>query len=251
MNFRTNKHLENKKYAKMFIPPRGHDYVYFINCFYLLISYKTSVAFWQLMSDGEIIRSAPYQDLLAYCQEFQNLVNAHKDTIGGSDLNEVPTNRANEISIKETNDTHGSRYRETVKPSPADQLIKTEEREIGDTGLKPYILYLCQSKGYLYASICVISHMIFITGQISQNSWMAANVQSTDVSTLKLISVYITIGICTMFFLLSRSIAMVFLGVRTSRSLFSQLLNSLFRAPMSFFDSTPLGRVLSRVRIQK
>ncbi|KAG2609552.1 hypothetical protein PVAP13_4KG049200 [Panicum virgatum] len=200
-----------------------------------------------LMSDGEIIRSAPYQDLLAYCQEFQNLVNAHKDTIGGSDLNEVPTNRANEISIKETNDTHGSRYREIVKPSPADQLIKTEEREIGDTGLKPYILYLCQSKGYLYASICVISHMIFIAGQISQNSWMAANVQSTDVSTLKLISVYITIGICTMFFLLSRSIAMVFLGVRTSRSLFSQLLNSLFRAPMSFFDSTPLGRVLSRV----
>ncbi|RLN11359.1 ABC transporter C family member 10-like [Panicum miliaceum] len=200
-----------------------------------------------LMSDGEIIKSAPYQDLLAYCQEFQNLVNAHKDTIGGSDLNKVPINRANEISIKETNDTHGSRYRETVKPSPADQLIKTEEREIGDTGLKPYILYLCQSKGYLYASICVISHMIFIAGQISQNSWMAANVQSTDVSTLKLISVYITIGVCTMFFLLSRSLAMVFLGVRTSRSLFSQLLNSLFRAPMSFFDSTPLGRVLSRV----
>ncbi|RLM92977.1 ABC transporter C family member 10-like [Panicum miliaceum] len=200
-----------------------------------------------LMSDGEIIRSAPYQDLLAYCQEFQNLVNAHKDTIGGSDLNKVPTNRAKEISIKETNDTHGSRYRETVKPSPADQLIKTEEREIGDTGLKSYILYLCQSKGYLYASLCVISHMIFIAGQISQNSWMAANVQSTDVSTLKLISVYIAIGVCTMFFLLSRSLAMVLLGIRTSRSLFSQLLNSLFRAPMSFFDSTPLGRVLSRV----
>ncbi|CAN6165024.1 unnamed protein product [Urochloa humidicola] len=200
-----------------------------------------------LMSDGEIIRSAPYQDLLAYCQEFQNLVNAHKDTIGGSDLNNVHPNRAEEISIKEVNDTHGSRYKEALKPSPADQLIKTEEREIGDTGLKPYILYLCQSKGYIYASLCVISHLVFIAGQISQNSWMAANVQSTEVSTLKLISVYIAIGVGTMFFLLSRSLAMVSLGVQTSRSLFSQLLNSLFRAPMSFFDSTPLGRVLSRV----
>ncbi|CAN6190896.1 unnamed protein product [Urochloa humidicola] len=200
-----------------------------------------------LMSDGEIIRSAPYQDLLAYCQEFQNLVNAHKDTIGGSDLNNVHPNRAEEISIKEANDTHGSRYKEALKPSPADQLIKTEEREIGDTGLKPYILYLCQSKGYIYASLCVISHLVFIAGQISQNSWMAANVQSTEVSTLKLISVYIAIGVGTMFFLLSRSLAMVSLGVQTSRSLFSQLLNSLFRAPMSFFDSTPLGRVLSRV----
>ncbi|KAF8733147.1 hypothetical protein HU200_015520 [Digitaria exilis] len=151
----------------------------------------------QLMSNGEIIRSAPYQDLLANCQEFQNLVNAHKDTIGGSDLNKVSPDRTKEISIKETNDSHGhgNRYRETVKPSPVDQLIKTEEREIGDTGLKPYILYLSQNKGYLYASIGTISHMVFLAGQISQNSWMAANVQSTDVSTLKLISVYIAIGV--------------------------------------------------------
>uniref|UniRef100_A0A453QSD8 ABC transmembrane type-1 domain-containing protein n=1 Tax=Aegilops tauschii subsp. strangulata TaxID=200361 RepID=A0A453QSD8_AEGTS len=82
---------------------------------------------------------------------------------------------------------------------------------------------------------------------ISQNSWMAANVQNPHVSTLKLISVYSIIGACTMIFLLSRSLAVVVLGIQSSRSLFSQLLNSLFRAPMSFFDSTPLGRVLSRV----
>uniref|UniRef100_A0A0E0L856 ABC transporter C family member 13 n=1 Tax=Oryza punctata TaxID=4537 RepID=A0A0E0L856_ORYPU len=200
-----------------------------------------------LMSDGKIIRSAPYQDLLEYCQEFQDLVNAHKDTIGISDLNNMPLHRAKEISTKETDDIHGSRYRESVKPSPADQLIKKEEREIGDTGLKPYILYLRQNKGFLYASLCVISHIIFICGQISQNSWMAANVQNPSVSTLKLIVVYITIGVCTFFFLLSRSLSIVVLGMQTSRSLFSQLLNSLFRAPISFFDSTPLGRVLSRV----
>ncbi|KAB1204955.1 ABC transporter C family member 10 [Morella rubra] len=33
----------------------------------------------------------------------------------------------------------------------------------------------------------------------------------------------------------------------TAESLFTQLLNSLFHAPMSFYDSTPLGRILSRV----
>jgi ABC-type multidrug transport system fused ATPase/permease subunit len=201
-----------------------------------------------LMSDGEVIRSAHYQDLLADCQEFKDLVNAHKDTIGVSDLNNnMAPHRAKEISTKETDDINGSRYIESVKPSPADQLIKREERETGNTGLKPYMLYLRQNKGFLYASVCVISHLIFIAGQISQNSWMAANVQNPHVSTLKLISVYIVIGVCTMFFLLSRSLSVVVLGMETSRSLFSQLLNSLFRAPMSFFDSTPLGRVLSRV----
>uniref|UniRef100_A0ACD5XQA7 Uncharacterized protein n=2 Tax=Avena sativa TaxID=4498 RepID=A0ACD5XQA7_AVESA len=200
-----------------------------------------------LMLDGEVIRSAPYQDLLADCQEFKDLVNAHKDTIGISDLNNIAPHRGKEILTKDTDNIHGNKYIEQPKPSPVDQLIKREKRESGDTGLKPYMLYLRQNKGFLYTSLSVISHIIFVAGQISQNSWMAANVQNAHVSTLKLISVYIAIGACTIFFVLSRSLFIVLLGVQTSRSLFSQLLNSLFRAPMSFFDSTPLGRVLSRV----
>ncbi|XP_020149568.1 ABC transporter C family member 10 [Aegilops tauschii subsp. strangulata] len=199
-----------------------------------------------LMSDGEVIRSAPYQDLLADCQEFKYLVNAHKDTVGVQDPNGAP-HGAKEIPTKETDGIHVDRYIESVRPSPVDQLIKTEERESGDTGLKPYMLYLRQNKGFFYASLSVMSHIVFLAGQISQNSWMAANVQNPHVSTLKLISVYVGIGVCTMIFVLSRSLFVVVLGVQTSRSLFSQLLNSLFRSPMSFFDSTPQGRILSRV----
>ncbi|XBI07394.1 hypothetical protein VPH35_135307 [Triticum aestivum] len=201
-----------------------------------------------LMSNGEVIRSAPYQDLLADCEEFKDLVNAHKDTMGVShSKNNIPHQRSKEVSIKETNGIHGSRYTESVKPSPADQLIKKEERETGDAVFKSYMLYLRQKKGFLYFFLCMISHIIFVAGQILQNSWMAANVQNPHVSTLKLISVYIIIGACAMIFLLSRSLTVVVFGIQSSRSLFSQLLNSLFRAPMFFFDSTPLGRVLSRV----
>lgn len=54
------------------------------------------------MSDGEVIRSAPYRDLLADCQEFKDLVNAHKDTIGISDVdNNAAPHRANGTSTKE------------------------------------------------------------------------------------------------------------------------------------------------------
>ncbi|KAM3207699.1 hypothetical protein ACQJBY_062765 [Aegilops geniculata] len=200
------------------------------------------------MSHGEVIRSAPYQDLLVDCEEFKDLVSAHKDIIGVSDLNNSkPTQRPKEVSIKETLDIHRSRYTESGKLSPADQLIKKEERETGDAGVKPYMLYLRQNKGLLYFSLSMISHTFFVAGQILQNWWMAANVQNPHVSALKLISVYIITGVCTMFFLLSRYLLVVVLGIQTSRSIFSQLLNSLFHAPMSFFDSTPLGRVLSRV----
>ncbi|KAJ3683071.1 hypothetical protein LUZ60_013298 [Juncus effusus] len=199
-----------------------------------------------LMSEGEVLRAAPYQELFASCKEFQDLVHAHKETVGLDRLdkmvpkiNKIQNNTPEIIKIVST--------REKLIDSTSDQLIKKEERERGNTGFKPYTQYLSQNKGYLYLFLAGLAQLIFLSGQISQNSWMAANVQNPDVSTLKLISVYIGISFGAVVFLFFRTTFVVVLGLETSKSLFSQLLSSLFRAPMSFYDSTPLGRILSRV----
>lgn len=197
-----------------------------------------------LMSDGEVRSAAPYNELLASSKAFEDLVSAHKDTVGPGRLEGVGSQRQSKTSAREIN---SSKKQEMVKPSGLDQLIKKEEKESGDTGLKPYKQYLGQNKGYLYASISALSHLIFVAGQISQNSWMAAKVQDPQVSMFLLIVVYLSIGFSTVLFLLSRSIFVVVLGIQSSKSLFFELMNSLFRAPMSFFDSTPIGRILSRV----
>ncbi|GAV84898.1 ABC_tran domain-containing protein/ABC_membrane domain-containing protein [Cephalotus follicularis] len=197
-----------------------------------------------LMSDGKILQAAPYQELLACSQEFQDLVNAHKETAGSERLAEVTSPRSRGTSIKEIKKPYVEKQ---FKVSKGDQLIQKEEREVGDTGLKPYIQYLNQNKGYFYFAMAGLSHLTFVTLQILQNSWMAANVDNSGVSTLKLIVVYLVIGFSSTVVLLSRSLSTVVLGLQSSKSLFSQLLNSLFRAPMSFYDSTPLGRILSRV----
>ncbi|ONK66394.1 uncharacterized protein A4U43_C06F7390 [Asparagus officinalis] len=200
-----------------------------------------------LMSDGEILQAAPYHKLLASSREFQDLVNAHKDAVGSEMLDQFVSHRKNKPAKREINSVQYTKHPRNDKASGVDQLIKKEEKETGDVGLKPYLQYLNQNKGLLYASLSALCQVIFVAGQISQNSWMAANVQNPDVTTLKLISVYLAIGISTSIFVLLRSLLVVVLGTQSSKSLFSQLINSLFRAPMSFFDSTPLGRILSRV----
>ncbi|KAG1335149.1 putative ABC transporter C family member 10 [Cocos nucifera] len=200
-----------------------------------------------LMSDGKVLHAAPYHELLASSKEFQDLVNVNKETVGPERLGNIVSHRRSETSTREISSMNSSKQLKKEIQSGADQLIKKEEREIGDTSLKPYKQYLNQNKGYLYASLAAFSHLIFVAGQISQNSWMAANVDNPQVSKLQLIMVYLAIGFGTFIFLLARSILVVVLGLQSSRSLFFQLLNSLFRAPMSFFDSTPLGRILSRV----
>ncbi|GMH19625.1 hypothetical protein Nepgr_021466 [Nepenthes gracilis] len=197
-----------------------------------------------LMSDGEILRAGPYNELLASSQEFLDLVNAHKETAGAERLAEVKTPERRNNLAKEIK---GANVQSLNKASNGDQLIKQEEREVGDAGLKPYIQYLNQNKGYLFFTLAGVSHITFTLSQILQNSWMAANVDNPSVSTLKLITVYLIIGFASTFLLLCRSLGTVALGLQSSKSLFSQLLSSLFRAPMSFYDSTPLGRILTRV----
>ncbi|KAK4838727.1 hypothetical protein QYF36_015970 [Acer negundo] len=197
-----------------------------------------------LMSDGEILLAAPYHQLLASSKEFQDLVNAHKKTAGSERLAEVTSPQSCGTLAKEIKKGYVDKQIKTLK---GDQLIKQEEREIGDAGLKPYIQYLNQNKGFLFFSMASLSHLIFVIGQVLQNTWMASNIDNPDVSTLRLIVVYLSIGIALTLSLFCRSLSTVVLNLQSSKSLFSQLLNSLFHAPMSFYDSTPLGRILSRV----
>ncbi|KAK4384895.1 ABC transporter C family member 10 [Sesamum angolense] len=198
-----------------------------------------------LMSDGEILHAAPYTQLLDKSQEFQNLVHAHKETAGAERLSEVTASQKCEAPSKEI---HNAYAEKKAKATGVDQLIKKEEREVGDTGFKPYILYLKQNNtGFLVFAVAALCHLTFVIGQIIQNSWMAANVDDPHMNTLRLIIVYLLIGVVSSVFLLTRTLSTVVMGMNSSRALFSQLLISLFRAPMSFYDSTPLGRILSRV----
>ncbi|XP_029125606.1 ABC transporter C family member 10-like [Cajanus cajan] len=198
------------------------------------------------MSDGEILQQAPYHHILSSSQEFQDLVNAHKETSNSNQFVSVTSSQRNLTSDREITQAFMEKQ---FKATNRDQLIKQEERETGDTGLKPYRQYLNQMKGYIYFSMVSLCYIAFVICQILQNSWMAANVDNPYVSSLQLILVYFLIGAISTIFLLIRCLTTVSLGIKSSQNLFVQLMDSLFRAPMSFYDSTPMGRILSRVSI--
>ncbi|CAL5405211.1 unnamed protein product [Camellia sinensis] len=121
------------------------------------VDFLPAFDFVLLMSDGEILQPAPYHQLLASSREFQDLVNAHKETGGAERLEEVSSSQKCETSTKEIRKTH------TEEKSEGDQLIKQEEREVGGISLKPYMQYLNQNKGYL----------LFSTISLHSCSWYA------------------------------------------------------------------------------
>lgn len=200
------------------------------------------------MSEGKIIRTATYDQLLVSCQEFSDLVHAH----GEAAKSEINTeHHSSPEKLKNLEDCIQEMISENqITAPPGEQLIKQEERETGSSSFRPYIQYLRKNKGFFYLSLVILSHLVYIVGQLAQNVWLATNLEKSSISGLNLLEVYSGIGCVMALSLLSRSYAVFILGLEASKSIFSEFMSSIFRASMSFYDSTPLGRILSRVRIK-
>lgn len=197
------------------------------------------------MSEGNIIQSASFDQLLISCEEFQNLIHAHGEATKSECNGGCSPQKRTKISVENIRPLCAE---EQLITPVGEQLIKQEERETGYTGLKPYKQYLGESNGLFYLLMAIFSHLLYMVGQLGQNLLLAADLQSSRISKLNLILIYSSIGFGMSVTLLFRSYVVIDLGLKSSKSFFAKLLTSIFRAPMSFYDSTPLGRILSRVR---
>ena len=57
---------------------------------------------------------------------------------------------------------------------------------------------------------------------------------------------YAALGMVQAFMVLGASFALAIGGIIGSRRLHDGMLHNILRSPMSFFDTTPLGRILNR-----
>ena len=73
------------------------------------------------MSDGEILQASPYHHLLASSQEFQDLVNAHKETAGSGRVAEANSSERHGTSTRQIKKSYVEKQ---FKASKGDQLIK-------------------------------------------------------------------------------------------------------------------------------
>lgn len=188
---------------------------------------------------------------------FEQLVNAHRNAATARDPEtKENTKNSSKENIDQVEETKG--YYLTKENSEGDisvgglpgvQLTEEEEKEIGNVGWKPIFDYIIIPKGLLFLSLSILAQIGFVTLQAASSYWLAFAIQIPNISSGMLIGVYTIISTISAVFVYLRSYFSALLGLKASKSFFSTFINSIFNAPMLFFDSTPVGRILTRVRV--
>ncbi|XP_057486245.1 ABC transporter C family member 3-like [Actinidia eriantha] len=212
-----------------------------------------------VMKDGRITQAGKYNDILNSGSDFMELVGAHKEallaldsTVAGSvsDKSTIGKENGGECDKKEEAG-HGQNGNTDDIVGQKGQLVQEEEREKGRVGLSVYWKYITTAYGGALVPLMLLAQCLSQLLQIGSNYWMAwATPVSKDVeppvSGSTLITVYVALAIGSCFCILARALLLAMTGYKTATILFNKMHYCIFRAPMSFFDATPSGRILNR-----
>ncbi|KAI9182639.1 hypothetical protein LWI28_027429 [Acer negundo] len=237
-----------------------------------------------VLREGRIIQAGKYDDLLQAGTDFRTLVSAHHDAIEAMDipnhssedsdenltldgcvvLDKKCDSAENNIDslAKEVQDGASASEQKAIKEkkkakrSRKKQLVQEEERVRGRVSMKVYLSYMAAAYKGLLIPLIILAQVLFQFLQIASNWWMAwANPQTEGdqpkVSPMVLIIVYMALAFGSSWFIFVRAVLVATFGLAAAQKLFLKMLRSVFRSPMSFFDSTPAGRILNRVSIDQ
>ncbi|KAA6357169.1 MAG: putative multidrug resistance-associated protein, partial [Streblomastix strix] len=142
------------------------------------------------------------------------------------------------------NDQQKSQIRNVGK-----RVLTGEEQATGAIPIRAYIDYARSLAPYLIVflllilsasaeAMCLVAdYWVGVIGEVEQYS---------NISYWMKIGIYCIMSTYVLFAMLSRSIIGGYLVKRSSRRVHGKLLSSVSKAPSSFYDTTPIGRIINR-----
>ncbi|EDV20618.1 uncharacterized protein TRIADDRAFT_60846 [Trichoplax adhaerens] len=216
-----------------------------------------------VLEDGEIVESGSYNELLSSKGAFADFLTtyAHTETnrpddeIASTSHLELPDgshdrwHRGDEDQEMSRRSSKGSRTGSlSVGDNDSMNKLSFSESSRGRVKFSVFTSYL-RSWGWIPATLVILFYFASEGLSVGANVWLAqwsVIVNSTAETRDLYLGVYGAFGGCRAFVTLLTSVIGAVAALNGSRSLHRRMLERVLHAPMSFFDTTPLGRVVNR-----
>ncbi|KAI1180948.1 P-loop containing nucleoside triphosphate hydrolase protein [Nemania sp. FL0916] len=133
------------------------------------------------------------------------------------------------------------------KKKKAQGLMQAEERAVASVPWSTYANYVRASGSIFNALWVILAVVVAQGGNIATSLWLSYwTADKFGYSQAVYIGVYAALGTGQAIFLFIFAIMLTIFGTRASKALLKQAVTRTLRAPMSFFDTTPLGRITNR-----
>ncbi|KAK2882455.1 hypothetical protein FQN49_000347 [Arthroderma sp. PD_2] len=194
-----------------------------------------------LMENGRIEAIDTFDNLLHHNQSFKKLMSSTIQE-GGDDKETVGKGMEDAAAV---NDEEGKA--ETPLAVPSGGLMQKEERAVNSVSWGVWGAYIANFGWPINLPIIVLGWLLANGGTIINALWLSYWVsRKFDLSTGAYIGIYVGLGAAQALSLFVFSTALTISGTNASKAMLSRAINKVLRAPMSFFDTTPLGRMTNR-----
>ncbi|KAK4692035.1 hypothetical protein P7C71_g5091, partial [Lecanoromycetidae sp. Uapishka_2] len=126
-------------------------------------------------------------------------------------------------------------------------LMQQEERAVKSVSWGVYAAYVRASGSLLHAPLVILILIISQGANITTSLWLSWWTSNKfGYSTGQYIGAYAALGVAQAFLMFAFSVTLTVLGTKSSKVMLERALTRVLRAPMGFFDTTPLGRITNR-----
>ena len=199
-----------------------------------------------VLKDGQISEQGSYDELIEAKGEFSEILNTY---INEEKKEESLEQSINEKKLEESL-KRSLRRDPSVKQADKDKgrLIEEEKQEVGSVKWTVYRDFF-KSMGFWFIFFTILTFVLSSVFNIATNLWLTAwSDDATDptknnntAQRNKRISFYAGYGLVEVAFTLIATTLLNLGMVQASKHLHIQMLSSVLRAPMRFFDTTPVG----------
>ncbi|KAM3706104.1 hypothetical protein ACJW31_03G127800 [Castanea mollissima] len=195
-----------------------------------------------VMKAGRIVQSGRYEDLMADSNgELVRQMAAHRKSLNQVNLlqdDNTLTTRSHEINQIEVTEENfeGPINNGKIKARTEEE----EETEIGRVKWSVYSTFVTSAYKGALVLVILLCQVLFQGLQMGSNYWIAwATEVEGRVSRKHMIGIFVLMSGGSSIFIFGRAVLLATIAVETAQRLFYGMVSSIFRAPISFFDSTP------------